>query len=302
MLYRLRRTLNRAMFNWQVRPLLRTKPLQAGDAPITLVSMVCHGEVMMYVLAVKSFCYHLHLRPRIVILNDGSLSRDDLDRLKNQLPKSRVVDIADVSNTICPRGNCWERLLLISDLSQDSYVVQLDSDTLTLAALDEVSHCITGNRSFTLLGDRSYPDVELMPQAWQRLRHNQSTQVQGICERNFNQLSNNSTLYYLRGNAGFSGFAQGSLSREWIAAFSEQVRAISQGTWDTWGSEQVMSNLLIANTAHCCALPSPKYVSHWAHPDVRYEDAAFVHWIGPYRYAFQRYARLARKEIGRLPS
>jgi hypothetical protein len=70
--------------------------------------------------------------------------------------------------------------------------------------------------------------------------------------------------------------------------------------WDEWGSEQVTTNLLIANLEGACPLPSPKYVSYWAHPDVPYNDASFLHFIGPYRFANGYYLKQARNVIATL--
>ena len=136
-------------------------------------------------------------------------------------------------------------------------MVQLDSDTLTFKPIPEVLSCIAEDRCFTLLGDRSYPQVRPMLQAWETFRSDTNPQPQAVCERNFNRLEEAKDLLYLRGNAGFVGFARGSIDREKIAWFSDRMRSIAEGTWDQWGSEQLTSNLLIANSPH----PLPAAVS-----------------------------------------
>ena len=92
--------------------------------------MLCHGEVVMYLLAVKSFCAQLGRNPKVVVLDDGTLTQSDCATLHIHIPKARIVKISEVAPGRCPKGSCWERLLLISDLVKDSYIVQLDSDTL----------------------------------------------------------------------------------------------------------------------------------------------------------------------------
>ena len=67
---------------------------------------------------------------------------------------------------------------LIGDLVKDSYVVQLDSDTLTTKSIAEVAQCIDANRSFTLLGDGSYPEIEPMLSACRGPK-----QIWGPCAR-----------------------------------------------------------------------------------------------------------------------
>ena len=80
-------------------------------------------------------------------------------------------------------------------------------------------------------------------------------------------------------------FAKGSAERDRIRWFSNLMRVLAKEKWDTWGSEQVTSNLLISNTEDAQPLEFPKYLSYWAHAEVAYEQAAFIHFIGPYRFA-----------------
>lgn len=315
MFFRARRALNRAWFDFNCRGLLKTPALPPSDGlpsdelpsdgppasrPLTVVTMLPHGEVSMYLLALKSFVCRLGRSPKVVVLNDGSLDAADLRTLHGQIASLTVVPIGLVSTGSCPRGSCWERLMLISDLSEDSFVVQLDSDTLTPGPIPEVVACIEGNRSFTLLGDRSYPEVEPMLEACARLKASTSQQVQAVCERAFDQLPEAPVLKYLRGNAGFVGFARGSLQRDRIAWFSDLMRRISGPQWDEWGSEQLTSNLLIANADNPLPLPPPRYVSYWAHAGIRYEKSSFLHFIGPYRYANGLYLRTAKRVLAGL--
>jgi len=262
--------------------------------------MLCHGEVVMYLLAIKSFCAQLGRYPKVVILNDGTLTNSDYAILQTHIPGVRIVLISEVAPDRCPKGSCWERLLLIGDLVKDTYVVQLDSDTLTLKSIAEVTQCIEANRSFTLLGDGSYPDIETMQSACLRSKTNMGIMVQAVCERSFDQLPESTTLKYVRGNAGFTGFAKGSIVREKIVWFSDLMRIIANDKWDEWGSEQVTSNLLIANSQDAHVLEFPKYLSYWAHANIPYQDASFIHFIGPYRFSNGFYVSSARKVIATL--
>ncbi len=300
MFFRARRALNRASFDFNCRDLSKTPALPSSDCPLTVVTMLPHGEVSMYLLALKSFVRALGRSPEVVVLNDGSLNARDLRTLEGQITSLTVVSLQSVSTGRCPKGSCWERLMLICDLSQDSFVVQLDSDTLTRGPIPEVVACIDGNRSFTLLGDRSHPQVEPMLAACARLKASTSTQVQAVCERVFDQLPEAAELRYLRGNAGFVGFARGSLQRDRIAWFSDLMRRLAGPQWEEWGSEQLTSNLLIANAENPLPLPSPRYVSYWAHPEIRYEESSFLHFIGPYRYANGLYVRTAKRALAGL--
>ena len=300
MFFRANRAVNRAWFDFNLRQLLKTPPLPAANSEIIVASMLCHGEVRMYLLSLKSFVRQLGQSPRVVVLDDGSLSAEDKALLKAQVPSLSLIEIASITTGACPRGGCWERLLLISDLAQEGYVVQLDSDTLTSKPIPEVLSAIAENRCFTLLGDRSHPVVQPMLEAWESLKSNPSSQPQAVCERNFDRLPEAKDLLYLRGNAGFVGFAKGSLDRERIAWFSDLMRSIAEGSWDQWGSEQLTSNLLISNSEHSLPLPFPRYCSYWAHPEVDYSESAFVHFIGPYRFANGLYRKSAESVLRAL--
>jgi len=262
--------------------------------------MVCHGEVLMYLLAAKSFCGQLGRIPQVAILDDGSLTESDYATLRTHIPAVRIVHISEVAPANTPKGSCWERLLLISDLVKDSFIVQLDSDTLTVNAIPEVKACIDANRSFTLLGDRSFPEIEPMTNACERSKTNLHPMVQAVCERSFNQLPESASLQYVRGNAGFNGFAKGSINREKVEWFSELMRRLAKEQWNEWGSEQLTSNLLIANSDGASPLPFPKYLSYWAHPDVPYDESAFIHFIGPFRFSHGFYLRKAKEVIASL--
>jgi len=250
MFFRAKRVLARSWFNFNSRTILRTTPIHSSDSNLTVVSMLGHGEVVMYLLATKSFCRQLERNPSVVILDDGSLTESDIVTIHRHIPEARIATFSDVATDSCPKGNCWERLLLISDLVKSSYVVQIDSDTLTLNSIAEVKECIDSNWSFTLMGDRSYPDIEPMRSACARAKENPNTTVQEICEQSFDQLAEADSLKYVRGNAGFTGFAKGSIDREKIVWMSNLMRRIAKERWDEWGSEQVVSNLLMALTPY----------------------------------------------------
>lgn len=300
MFFRIKRGLGRARFEWNCRAILRTPPIETSDDNLTVVSMVCHGEVLMYLLALKSFCRNLGRIPRVVVLDDGTLTGGDRAILESHVLHIRIFRIPDVPMDRCPEGSCWERLLLISDIVKDTYVIQLDSDTITANPIPEVVRCVQANRSFTLMGDRSHPAIEPMLDACHRSKSNLSPMVQAVCERSFDRLQEARALLYVRGNAGFTGFAKGSIDRKKITWFSDLMRTIAGKKWDEWGSEQVTSNLLIANTPDAHLLEFPSYLSYWAHPDVPYEDASFIHFIGPYRFANGFYIKTGRKALKAL--
>src|SRR5258706_5879585 len=90
MLYRLRRKLARDRFERRCRAVRATPTLQPRDAAFTVLSMVSHADVIMYLIAIKSLYRRLG-RGKILIVDDGSLTADDLRLLAEHLGAPRVV-------------------------------------------------------------------------------------------------------------------------------------------------------------------------------------------------------------------
>ena len=219
--------------------------------------MVSHVDLIMYLVAVKSF-YKRVGEGKIIIINDGSLTPADCDVLSNHLGSPTFIHIADVDTGGFPKGGCWERILTILDLLNEFYVIQLDSDTLTRNDVPEVLECVHFNRSFTL-GTGQGKKLVWLPEASKQARAFHGTHVQDEAERNFFRFPDAEHKRYVRGSAGFAGFAKGAQSRSAAAAFSQKMTEFIGKKWTDWGSEQVTSNYLVANAPEAVVLPHPKY-------------------------------------------
>jgi hypothetical protein len=121
-------------------------------------------------------------------------------------------------------------------------------------------------------------------------------------ESNLERLEHSATLQYVRGCAALAAFPAGSISlarvEEVHAAFANLVGA---SEWQTWGSEQIASNFLVANVANAEVLPASEYCSHF--PDgssFNYDDAAMIHFIGSHRFDNGTYRRLASRVVTAL--
>jgi hypothetical protein len=302
MMYRFRREVAMAWFAMNVRKIFQTAPLRCEpSAGALFVSQVCHRDVAMYLLAIKSLARHI--QPKMVFaLDDTSLSQHDKEILRHHIHPIEILPVTTVANSRCPKGGCWERLLFISDKAPTSYVVQIDSDTLTLGVPKAVRKHIDDNLSFTLgewRGQKIVSAREAACSVKDRVT-NGSEHVQMISEANLDRLEFAKEAQYVRGSAGFAGFARASLSREEVERFSRSMaRIIGNNKWSEWGSEQVTSNFVVANTDGAEVLPFPEYCFH--SPEIDVEPATFVHFIGSYRFHGGRYARLARRVIEELP-
>jgi hypothetical protein len=299
MFHRLKKRARTARFNLAARQIHRTPALTlAPDAGVTFLSQICRRDLLMYLLAVKSL--GSHLRPAaVVVLDDGSLGAADRQLLSRHIPGITIHRVADVATGRCPRGGTWERLLAIHERSAESYVIQVDADTLTLGEPTEVMELVRANRSFTL-GTSMGRELTTLAEAGARARAHSpdDPHVQDSAERAFADLADAEHRYYVRGNSGFAGFAAGRHSRAGLEAFcAEMAERLGAEKWAQWGSEQVASNYSVAN-AGGAVLPYPRY--GYFHPDHPWQDRPFLHFIGTYRFRAGVYARLARRTIAAL--
>src|ERR1039458_8290527 len=130
----IRRKFQRTLHNLRCRGILKTAPLQIRDNGVKILSMVCHRDLIMYLVAAKSFYCKLGFGS-FVVIDDGSLTAGDREILERHLSLPQIVHKDVVSTVGCPKGGTWERLLKILDLTHSSYVIQLDADTLTLGPI-----------------------------------------------------------------------------------------------------------------------------------------------------------------------
>lgn len=299
------RKLREAMFLREARGILATPPVRARDDGLILFSMIGTKVLLPYLVAIKSLHAQLR-RGRMVILDDGSLTPDDKAVLERHLDRPRIVPIATVDVGPCPRGGTWERLLTILDLRRDAYVIQLDSDTVTLGPVPEIETAIAQGHSFTLRGAE---DSELLPLTDVSARSRAAAagnttgrvHVQSAIEPAMEQLQipGRGELRYARGCSGFAGFAPGHDGRSLAEAFSlEADRLIGRDKWSEWGSEQVTSNFVIANDPGALLLPYDRYMNYWAEPDLG--GAAFAHFLGTCRFDRGMYRQVVGQVIAAL--
>src|ERR1700674_1737112 len=116
MFYQLKDRLRRHRFAGACKSVLQAAPVVLdASSGLVVLSQVQHKDVLLLLLAVKSFARQV--KPRAVcVVNDGSLSANDRAVLQEHIPGVNLLELAEFRSAVCPIGGCWERLLAISSL------------------------------------------------------------------------------------------------------------------------------------------------------------------------------------------
>ncbi|RPF71860.1 hypothetical protein [Aurantiacibacter spongiae] len=280
--------------------ILDTPPIAPREDGLVLFSMIGTGVLLPYLVAVKSLWQELG-RGRVALLDDGSLTAQDRAVLAHHCGDPQIVSIGSVDTGSFPRGGCWERFLTILDHRAGEYWIQLDSDTVTLGSVPEVMQAVTSNRSFTLLGGADAGKTPLPLEEFATSRYPRGPEdghVQTRMESRLGQIDR-SDWRYVRGCAGFAGFAAGGPGRGLAAAFLARMSAlVGADGIAIWGTEQIASNFHIANEPQPVLLPYDRYLNYWA--EKLSAKAAFVHFVGTHRYDNGAYTEASRSAICRL--
>ncbi len=299
MFYRWRRAFAARRFNRRIAGIFATPPLRLIEAPLSIVSMVSIADLPMYLLAIKSLYRRLRGGKVVAIItraSPASLRR----QLEAHVPGIEIVEIESIPVGACQRGGTWERLLYIADRMEREYVIQLDSDTLTIGPdIPEVAACVAENRSFVLGGGpaASGQHIVSMTEAAASIDF-VSSYIGIVAQRRLDAYPDAHSLRYVRGSSAFAGFARDSCSRRKIEEFHHTMAGLIGARWTEWGTEQCASNFAIANASGATVLPWPDYANF--QPARSPERARFLHFLGAVRYEKGCYVRLARQAIPRI--
>jgi hypothetical protein len=278
-----------------VSAILDTPPTQEDGRGAVVFSQVCARDFLTYLLAAKSFAHHTGLS-RFAVLDDGSLTTEHHDLLRHHLRGIRIMHISEVRSDTTPAGGTWERLLKAVELGSDTYVIQLDSDTLTLMPLGEVLDCVRHGTAFTLTAE---VDARVVPfsRAIEKAKGIDSLHIQIVAESRLDCLSTSFATKYIRGCSGFTGLPPGE-RLPMVEHISGRMGGILDQRWSEWGTEQVTMNLLTANSPDLVVLAPPIYETYLGKP--LGSQAKFVHFMGSYRYCGKTYRQHALRAIEAL--
>ena len=282
---------HRARFNWEVRAILKTRPLWPGSENFIALSMVQHRDVLGYLLALKSFARFL-LPARVVLVADPTLDAVDRALLRRHVPHIEFREAVEFHRDGVPQGGTWERLTAISQYVLDSYVVQLDADTVAINDLPAVRQAMRDRVSFTLGTEDIQTAVSCAEMAaWARCQLDGQDHTQLLAEASLDRFDATGRYRYARGCSGFAGFAPGSINAAQVLEVSTRMADLIGPKWAAWGTEQFTSNLLVCSSPGARILPHPSYCN----PARITPATVFLHFIGYVRHSSGLYAKLARK-------
>lgn len=280
------KTYYKALFTWRAKAILQTTPVARGDLQLTTLSMVHTRDVIPYLIAFKSFHRQIPARNAVVIC-DPTITPADRQVLRAHIPHIELRDAAEFTHPSIPRGGTWERLFAISDYATRDYVIQLDADTIATGLLPEVESRVVANRAF-VIGEIVDQRVDPLAVFSERARANPNPHVQNRAEAALDNLGLPPETRYVRGCSGFTGFPKNTDMRERLVDFSERMRGKLGTEWNSWGTEQVTSNFVVANLSDARVLPYPRYAS--SHHTK--SDSVFFHFIGSVRFRNRHYERV----------
>lgn len=299
---KLKNKINKLKFDRTASGILNTPQCTLAsntDYELVIVSQVYSAALVMTLLALKSFILNLSIKVRLDLIDDGSLTDADKQVFNQHFSEVNIIPIASIELHGCPRGGCWERLCYILDVAKSDYVIQVDTDTITLSNIPEIVACFEKNTAFIISGPKWQSPIDSNEMAEIAKSWNNS-HIQPSAESLFNELTSVNMTEYCRGCAAFASFPKGTDLMNELSHFSaEMQQKLGESKWNEWGSEQLASNVMISLTEKPLILPWPKYQNYGFPFDENVDNTnnSLVHFVGSHRYDKGTYQRLAAKVI-----
>jgi hypothetical protein len=307
MLYRVRKRLQTARFRLAARGIYGTPPLPCDPtADCTIHTMLSHADLLMYLLAIKSF---LRFRPaaRVVVHSDGSLTHGDEAVLNHHVPNLQIVATRDADDRaerqLNPflrewraRDASWRRVIDTELWCETPRRLIIDADILTLRQPTAVLQWIAGSgRGRPLLfgapeGPPSGPIT-----AGRGRRHIQTVFREQLATV-ATQLGRPAE-FFQGATSGYYG-CERDVS---VPAIEAVIRAaLAAGIpMHEWGGEQCLVVYLLS-TAAPIRLDPRHYVNFAPEVIERLNEVAVVHFYGTFRYYGGVYPRLAADVVRQL--
>lgn len=141
---------------------LLTRAINADEkSKITICSLLCHNDVLMYILNVKSFYYYLDYPCRIAVYDDGTLTEKDFLLLKKHIIGVEIIKAKEADEIVVPFlknkkfNNCIKireeaimirKLIDVNILSKTEKIITFDPDIFFFREPKEVKEWIENDK------------------------------------------------------------------------------------------------------------------------------------------------------------
>lgn len=283
---------------------LHLDPIESNSgAEVTVMTQLYAKAIYMGIAAIHSLVRRLACSVNIEIIDDGSLTKDHHQILYNVFPGITITKIENIARHGCPSGGCWERLLRIQELTNDYYVIQVDTDILVINDIPEINDCIINNRAF-ISSSPDWPEPVSINEIVEYASKSGSQNIQFESERQLAKITSVELSRYVRGCAAFTGFPKGAELTDKLSQFSQEMESILGERWFEWGTEQFACNTMIALCEKLNVLPWPKY-QNFCFPEFKPlieganfgDEVSVIHFIGSNRFKYNVYLNYAKSSL-----
>jgi len=307
MFYRLRKRLNNFRFKLSASGIFSTPPTPCNpEAACTIHTMLGQSDLLMYLLAIKSF---LRFRPRARVFahSDGSLNSEDEILLSNHIPGIRLIGAREADERAKKaataylaewrgRDASWRRVIDTELWCETPRRMIIDSDILTVRSPDAVLDWIDGGGGTRplMFGSTDAKPAGAIP-AGVGKRHIQNIFRERLAQ--FAQEAGGPPEFYQGGTSGYYGCTR-ELS---LAEIERLIRAgVAAGVpMAEWGGEQCLV-VYVLSTSDPIRLDVRKYFNFSHEAMDRLNEVAVAHFYGTFRFYRGVYHRLAANAVREL--
>lgn len=319
----LHRALNRYGDRWLFGRVSTTPPIACNpEADTGLHTAVPHRYVHAYLLAIKSFLrYHADIA--VTAHDDGTLDDDDRVLIRHHLPGARIVDREWADREFTARAgddfltqvrSSYTSYLKLFDpgwVGEHRRIIVVDTDVLFLRPpLAVIDWARDGgpawyHRHGAWHRAGSPTDADVVRPAGPSTAHvdgHGATHIQQLVEASVDEIGHRlqQRLEFVHGfNSGLLGYERGTVSLRELGALLAVLHEMFGERIFRWGSEQTVHGLLLCSRG-AVALRTADYTVHTEANSDEVDSAAFVHFIGEFRYHGLVYPRLARAVLREL--
>jgi len=294
----------------------RTPPIPSNPhADTGIHTAVPHRYLYAYLTAIKSFLQY-YADVAVYVHDDGSLREADKDLIRSHVPGAKIIDRSWADQAFADQvgdeflmkvRKSYTSYLKLFDptlVSTHKRIIIVDTDVLFLSQPTEIIEWAKNggapwyHRSGPWVKKSPSPDNaaggDAEPPAAAQPTHIQHMVVQRIPE--VNQALHKNFAFVHGFNSGFIGYEHGTVQYGELKELLTHLYGMFGDRIFRWGSEQTMHGLVLCGKG-ANALPTDKYMVYTDLSSEKAAQAAFVHFIGEFRYHRMQYPRLAAKVI-----